>query len=341
MPPTETAKKDVSPSLVSTNSTINQPPKILIVDDNHANVELLKIQLRPYHYQIETAYDGEEALEKVHAWPPDLILLDLMMPKKNGYEVCQILKNDKRFCFVPIIIVTALRELQDKIKAIEVGADDFLIKPFNKIELMTRVRSLLRMKSLYDDLDSSENILYSMVRMLEERDVYTRGHSERVAYFSVNLAKKVNLSDKEVDLINRGSLLHDIGKIGIREHVLNKPGPLTPEEIEHINTHPRRGYEICKGLKSLGPVLPIIKNHHERFDGQGYPDGLGGREIHLYARIVAITDSYDAMTSNRPYRRGFSPQEAIKIVDSERESGQWDPSLIDPFLEFIKESKKL
>ena len=320
---------------------VDAPPKVLIVDDNVANVELLKVQLKPYHYQLEIAYNGEEAVEKVKLWHPDLILLDLMMPKMNGYEVCQLLKKDKHFCFIPIIIVTALRELQDKIKAIEAGADDFLIKPFNKIELVTRVRSLLRMKSLYDDLDSSENILYSMVRMLEERDVYTRGHSERVALFSTKVAEKIGLKEKESDIIHRGSLLHDIGKIGIREHILNKPGPLTPEEVEHINTHPVRGYEICKGLKSLAPVLPIIRNHHERFDGGGYPDGLKGENIHLYARIVTITDTFDAMTSNRPYRRGFTTQEALRVIDQERNNGQWDPTLIDPFLAVIKTLKKL
>ena len=330
-----------SSTLPSMNHDVNQPPKVLIVDDNTANVELLKVQLKPYNYQLETAYDGDEALEKTRAWHPDLILLDLMMPKKSGYEVCQILKNDKSYCLIPIIIITALRELQDKIKAIEAGADDFLIKPFNKIELVTRVSSLLRLKALYDDLDSSENILYSMVHMLEERDVYTRGHSERVAHFSLKVAEKIGLSEKEIDYIRRGSLLHDIGKIGIREHILTKPGPLTPEETEHINTHPLRGYEICKHLKSLIPTLPIIRHHHERYDGGGYPDRLKGEDIHLFARIVALTDTYDATTSNRPYRRGLSAMEALKIIDKERLSGQWDPRLITPFLEVMKEIKKV
>jgi putative two-component system response regulator len=333
-------KPNKQPSLPN-NHDVNQPQKVLIVDDNHANLELLKVQLKPYKYQLETAVDGEDALEKVYSWVPDLILLDLMMPKKDGYEVCKTLKNDKDYCFIPIIIVTALRELDDKIKAIDAGADDFLIKPFNKVELITRVKSLLRMKMLYDDLDSSENILFSMVHMLEERDEYTRGHSERVAHFSVKVAEKLGLTGREIDVINRGSLLHDIGKVGIREHILTKPGKLTPEEVEHINTHPAKGYEICKRLKSLAPALPIIRSHHERMDGTGYPDQLPAEEIQFYARIVAITDSYDAMTSNRPYRRGLSALDAIKIIDQERDSGQWDPELISPFIEVIKELKKI
>lgn len=313
-----------------------RPPRILIVDDNQANVELLRMQLRPYEYTLEVAYNGEEALEKVKAFYPDLILLDLMMPKMDGYEVCQILKNDKNTWFIPIIVVTALRELQDKLKAIEIGADDFLIKPYNKLEMVTRVKSLLRLKELHDDLDTSEDILFSLAQALEAKDNYTRGHSERVAKYSADLAEAIGLSPREIAIIRKGALLHDIGKIGVRESVLCKPGPLTAEEMEHVREHPVRGYEICCRLKSLSPTLSVIRNHHERYDGSGHPDGFNEDAIPLPARIASIADSYDAMTTNRPYRKGMKADVAIEIFTKEKELGQWDPRLVDEFIKLLR-----
>ncbi|MBF0493290.1 MAG: response regulator [Deltaproteobacteria bacterium] len=311
---------------------------VLIVDDNPTNVELLKAHLKPYNYELRCAYDGDEALKKVEEEAPDLILLDLMMPRTSGYEVCQILKKDKKTQLIPIIVVTALKELNDKIKAIEIGADDFLLKPFNKVELITRIKSLLKLKSLYDDIEHSEDIIFTLAEMLEAKDIYTRGHSERVAKYSVALSKFVGLSEFDQETIRRGALLHDIGKIGVRESILNKPERLSQEEIQHIRSHPARGCEICRTLKSLQNSLPIVRHHHERLDGQGYPDGISKNEISLGARVVAVCDSYDAMTSNRPYRKGMPPSEAIKIFEKEKESGQWDPHLVNEWIILIKRS---
>ncbi len=310
--------------------------RILIVDDNRANVELFKMQLKTFDYETEVAYNGEEALERVRTFGPDLILLDLMMPKIDGYEVCRILKSDKNTWFIPVIIVTALRELQDKLKAIEIGADDFLIKPYNKLELITRVKSLLRLKELHDDLDTSENILFSLAQALEAKDNYTRGHSERVAKYSVDMAKALGLSLREQETIRRGALLHDIGKIGIRESVLNKPGALTENELEHVREHPVRGYEICCHLSSLSPTLSVIRNHHERFDGGGYPDRQEGEKITLPARIASVVDAYDAMTTDRPYRKGIKPREALEVFEKERDLGQWDPRLVNEFVKLLR-----
>lgn len=314
--------------------------RILIVDDVHANVELLRIQLRPFEYEIEAAYDGFQALEKIRSWRPDLVLLDLMMPQMSGYEVCQKIKEDKDLCLTPVIIVTALSELDDKLKAIEIGADDFLIKPINKMELITRVRSLLRLKNLTDDLERSENILFSLAQAIEAKDVYTRGHSERVARYCRKIAKALSLSDKEADLIWRGGLLHDIGKIGVSEVILHKPGPLTPEEMEHVRTHPQKGYEICCSLGSLAPSLTVIKNHHERFDGCGHPDRMEGEVIPLFARIAAVADSFDAMTTNRPYRKAMTTADACKIFEREQEGGQWDPRIVTEFLKMFRNGFK-
>ncbi len=313
--------------------------KILIVDDNYTNVELLRAHLKPYPYELAVAQDGEEALRKIESDPPDLVLLDLMMPGLSGYEVCERIKKDKKTQFIPVIVITALKELNDKIKAIEMGADDFLMKPFNKVELLTRIKSLLKLKVLYDDLEMSEDIIFTLADLLEAKDIYTRGHSERVARYGVALAQFVGLSEADQNIIRRGALLHDIGKIGIRESILNKPEKLSMEELAHIRSHPARGCEICKSLKSIQNSLPIIRHHHERVDGKGYPDGIDIGEISLGARIVAIVDSYDAMTSNRPYRKGISPSEAIKIFEREMHMGQWDPELTVQWINLVKKSQ--
>lgn len=331
----------LSQSYAPSKISDSQPKaKVLIVDDNETNVELIAMHLKPFNYNVAKAYDGEEALEAVAKLEPDLILLDLMMPKMSGYAVCQKLKADPKTMFIPIIIITALRELDDKIKAIEIGADDFLIKPFNKVELLTRIKSLLRVKSLYDELDHSESVVFTLAETLEAKDIYTRGHSERVAKYSVILAKDMGMTAQEIEDIKRGSLLHDIGKIGVKDAVLNKVEKLSQEELAHIRTHPARGYEICKSLKTFKNLLPIIRWHHERMDGMGHPDGIKGDKIPLSARICSITDAFDAMTSNRPYRKGVTPLQAANIFEREITSGQWDPEVIRIFVKLIRNSYK-
>lgn len=316
----------------------NPRPKILVVDDNETNVELICMHLKPFNYTIIKAYDGEEAMQRIHEHNPDLILLDLMMPKLSGYEVCQRVKSDPKTRLIPVIIITALRELDDKIKAMEFGADDFLIKPFNKVELLTRIKSLLKLKQLFDEMDHTESMVIALVEALEAKDIYTRGHSERVAKYSVILARELGLSESEIETIKKGSLLHDIGKIGVQDVILNKVDKLTQEEIAHIRTHPARGYEICKTLKSFKPYLGCIRWHHERMDGKGHPDGLMGDQIPLAARICSITDAFDAMTSNRPYRNGISPLKAANIFEREMHSGQWDPEIAKVFVNLIRKS---
>lgn len=314
---------------------MEKKPKILIVDDNKVNVELLRSQLKPYQYNLEVSYDGEDALSKIAASPPDLVLLDLMMPKISGFEICRSIKQNKDTQFIPVIVITALQELDDKLKAIELGADDFLVKPINRLELTTRIKSLLHMKSLHDDLDTSESILISLAEALEAKDFYTRGHSERVAEIVVLLGRHMGTPERDLDYMRKGSLLHDIGKIGIKESILLKPGKLTEEEMAHIRSHPSRGYDICAPLKSLEPCLAIIRSHHERIDGEGYPDGLKADEIPLPAKITAVADAYDAMTTDRPYRKGMGKETALKIFENEIGSGQWDPSVVKTLLEVM------
>ena len=305
------------------------------MDDNPSVLELLRSQLKPYPYVLETASDGDEALHKIQLEPPDLILLDLMMPRVSGFEIIKRIRDNKDTRFIPIIVITALSEQQDKLRAIELGADDFLVKPINKLELMTRIKSLLRMKLMHDDLDTSESILFSLAQALEAKDFYTRGHSERVADLAIEIARRIGVPESDLENLRRGALIHDIGKIGVKESILLKPGRLTDEELAHIRTHAARGFEICEPLKSLEPCLPIIRSHHERIDGQGYPDGLKGDEIPLAARIAAVADSFDAMTTDRPYRKGMTVQEACAIFENEIGSGQWDPSCVRTLLSIV------
>lgn len=311
-------------------------PRILIVDDNKVNIELLRAQLKSYSYTIETALDGEEALAKIAASAPDMVLLDLMMPKISGYEVCRSIKQNRATQFIPVIVITALQELDDKLKAIELGADDFLVKPFNKLELITRIKSLLRMKELHDDLDHSENILFSLAEALEAKDIYTRGHSERVAKYSIEIAKRLGFSQREIEVVRKGGLLHDIGKIGVREDILLKPGRLTDEEMAHVKSHPQRGFDICQSLKSLEDALPCIRSHHERYDGGGYPDKLKNDHIPMFGQILAVADAYDAMTTDRPYRKALPKETAVKILEDEINSGQWNPDIVRIFLQILQ-----
>ncbi|MBN1283345.1 MAG: response regulator [Proteobacteria bacterium] len=313
---------------------------ILIVDDNPSVLELLRSQLKPYPYLLDSASDGEEALQKIRREPPDLILLDLMMPRVSGFEIIKRIRESKQTRFIPIIVITALAEQEDKLRAIELGADDFLVKPINKLELMTRIKSLLRMKLMHDDLDTSESILFSLAEALEAKDFYTRGHSERVADLAVNIARRMAVPESEIESIRRGALIHDIGKIGVKESILLKPGRLTEEEMSHIRTHASRGYDICERLKSLEPCLAIIRSHHERMDGAGYPDGLKGDEIPLAARIAAVADAFDAMTTDRPYRKGMTTQEACSIFENEIGSGQWDPACVRVLLTVVNEKQR-
>ena len=315
---------------------MSRKPHILIVDDHKVNIELVKAQLKPYPYEIDSAQDGEEALAKVFTEKPDLVLLDLMMPKVSGYEVCRAIKQNKETRFIPVVIITALSELGDKIKAIELGADDFLVKPFNKLELITRIKSLLHVKEMHDDLDTSENILFSLVKALEAKDGYTRGHSERVAAYAVRLAKHLGVSEKEIEILRKGALLHDIGKIGVKEDVLLKPGKLSDDEMNHIQIHPSVGYDICKPLNSLAPCLCVIRHHHERIDGKGYPDHLDGKNISPLAMITSVVDAYDAMPTDRPYRQKMDRKQALKIFESEKGKGQWDPEMVAAFLDMIR-----
>ena len=287
-------------------------------------------------YKVLTARNAAEALQLAENLSPDLAILDVMMPGMDGYDLCKKLKEGRGARFFPVILVTSLSETEDKIAGIEAGADDFISKPFKSIEVTTRVRSLLRLKKLQEELDHSESVILTLAVALDSKDPYTKGHSERVANLSAEFAAYIGLSEKEQSLIKKAGTLHDIGKIGIEDYFLHKSGVLTKEQIRVIEQHAVIGEKICRPLHSLSVILPIIRHHHERWDGAGFPDGLKGEQLPLMARILSIVDAFDAMVSERPYRRPISVKKALKKMEEEKNSGQWDSVLLEKFIEMVR-----
>ena len=309
--------------------------RILVVDDLPENRDILAGLLEPEGHAIDVAVDGQEAVDKALANPPDLILMDVNMPRMTGFEACRVLKNDERTHLVPIVIVTGLLERDDRVQGIEAGCDDFLTKPVDNEQLVARTRNLLRTKGLVDELERAENVLVSLATALDAKDNYTRGHSERVADYAEALGEAVGLGREERRNLKRAGLLHDIGKIGIPLDYLQKPGPLTLAEYETVKKHPAIGYEICRPLRTMAPLLALIRGHHERLDGRGYPDRLDGDAIPLPLRCLTTADVFDALTSDRAYRKAMSHEAAFKVMREEASVGMWDLKIIDRLEETV------
>jgi putative two-component system response regulator len=314
---------------------------VLIADDDEANRDLLSGLLTGEGYHVVCVEDGEGAVRAVHGGRVDLALLDVLMPGKSGFSACMAIKSRPETRLVPVVLVTGLTSSDDRIQGIMCGADDFLCKPINKYELLARVNSLLRMKEFTDELENAETVLFSLALSIEAKDRYTEGHCERLSKYSVAMAERLGLPDELRVALRRAGVVHDIGKIGVPEPILTKPGPLNDEEWRVMKQHPVIGERICAPLKSFRHVLPVIRHHHEKLDGSGYPDGLSGDQIPLTARILQIADVYDALTSERPYRTAIQPHEALGIVRDEVRRGWWDGAVVDEFEAVILGSKPL
>jgi cyclic di-GMP phosphodiesterase len=304
---------------------------ILVADDNEANRELVSALLTAEGYQVVYAADGQEAQQHVDSGSIDLALLDVVMPHPSGFALCQAMKSKPETRLIPIILLTSLNSDADRVHGIMCGADDFLNKPVNKQELLARVHSLLRLKQFTDELDNAETVLFSLALSIEAKDPYTEGHCDRLSKYSVALGEKLGLPQDLRVALRRGGLVHDIGKLSVPEHILLKPGPLTPEERKIMEQHTVIGERICAPLRSFRHVLPIIRHHHEKQDGSGYPDGLKGGQVPLTARILQITDIYDALTTDRPYRKALPFEKAIAIMREEVKRGWWDGSILNEF----------
>ena len=333
-------------------------PKILVVDDEERNLRLMKAMLIPLGYEVVLARDGLEALDRVRKIPPDVILLDIMMPKMDGFELARQLKEDEGTKIIPIVMVTALKEVEDRVKALEVGADDFLTKPIDKTELQARVSSLLKVKAYNDHMlnhqkeleaevakrteqlqqafekikVASLDTIYRLSRAAEYKDENTGAHIQRMSRYSAAVARQIGLDDSTVEAILYAAPMHDVGKIGIPDLVLIKPGRLDPNEWEIMKQHSILGVQILEGsdAESIKLAEVIAHTHHEKWDGSGYPEGLKGSEIPIAGRITAIADVFDALTSKRPYKEAF-PLEKAFIIIKEGQGSHFDPLVVDAF----------
>jgi putative two-component system response regulator len=311
------------------------PNTILVADDHEPSLLGLEGLLALEGFHVVTAHHGGHALIEFERRQPDLLLLDVKMPVMSGIEVCRRVKQDPDTRLVPVVLITALTATEDRVAGIEAGADDFLTKPIEKNQLLARVRSLLRQKAYTDELDRAESVLFALARSIEGKDPYTEGHCERLSSYSARLGEFLGLPESDITALRRAGVVHDIGKVAIPDSILLKPGKLTKAERRIVEQHPIVGEEICAPLKSFQPVLPIIRHHHEKLNGTGYPDGLKGDHIPLTARILQIVDVYDALITKRPYKPAMSQDKALTLLRHEVKRGWWDSDVFAYFERLI------
>ncbi len=316
-------------------SSVRRPARILVVDDQPTIADLMNQLLTMSGYDVVTATDAQQAEAEVHRQPPDLILSDVRMPGKSGYEFCRDLKSDPATRLIPFVLITGLSDSTDKVRGIEAGADDFLNKPVLAEELKARVKSLLRVKEFTDELETVDSVLCTLGLIVEGRDPYTEGHCERLAEGAASLGKHLALDQDSIVALRRGGFLHDLGKIAVPDAILKKGSDLTVKEWEIMRQHPITGENICRPLKSLRLVLPIIRHHHEHVNGSGYPDRLRASEIPLLPRILQVVDVYDALRTARPYKPAQSHEQAAQTMREEARQGLWDAELVDEFFSML------
>jgi putative two-component system response regulator len=306
-------------------------PRIMVVDDDPQIRGVLIRLLSRLTGSVIQASSAEEALEALRVTPPDLVLLDIGLPGRNGHAVLSEIRASADLRLVPVVILSGEGNREDKLRALRAGATDFMSKPFDSEELMTRLQALLQLKSFTDTLEEAEKVIVALARTIDARDPYTAGHSERVSIYAAALGRQIGLPQAELDALRQGCLFHDLGKIAIRDEVLLKPGPLTPEEYEEMKQHTVLGRDLLQPMRTLARALPVVYHHHERCDGSGYPEGLGGDDIPLIARAAAVADVFDGMTSDRPYRDGLMGRDALDEIEREARAGLWDRTLVDEF----------
>jgi putative two-component system response regulator len=310
---------------------------ILVVEDDSEVRSMLSEALLSLGYAVRAAASAEHALTVLETSPPDLVLTDVHMGAMSGVELCARIKSDPRWALLPVVIVTAVSDLDARVAGLAAGADDFFAKPFNLLELRTRVGALLRVKTLLDQLERAESVIITLGATIEARDVYTSGHCERLARYATAVGSALGVPPSLDRALRLGGYLHDLGKIAVPDSVLLKPGPLTLAERTEINRHPDVGADLVRGLHTLDDVRPLIRHHHERWDGSGYPAGLLGEAIPLGARIMSVVDVYDALRTARPYKSPLSPAETLEILKAETDAGAWDPRVVTALLQVLRE----
>jgi putative two-component system response regulator len=311
---------------------MNPAGTVLVVDDHEPTLLGLRELLENAGYAVVTERNGLDGLHAAARHRPDVVLLDVVMPGMSGVDLCKQLKQQTSTGLTPVVLISANQERSTRVAGIENGADDFLSKPVDAEELRARVRSLIRVKRLTDALESAETLVLALGKIVEARDPCTQGHCERLAHYAAALGARLGLDQQDLDALYRGAFLHDIGKVAVPDRVLLKPSRLDPEEYELMKQHPQIGDNLCGALRSLDRVRPIVRHHHERWDGSGYPDGLVGDAIPLLAQIVSVVDVFDALTTDRPYRKALSTAAAYETLITEAEAGWRQRKLVDTFV---------
>jgi len=326
------------------------PSTILIVDDEYSGRETLESVLEGEGYNLVMAENGPQAIAKAKSILPDVILLDVMMPGMTGFEVCEHIRNDPQVAEIPIIILTALDDRDSLLTGLKAGADDFISKPFDRFELRARLIGITRLNRYQKLLEEREKLQKAHRRLLEAyeatiegwshamdlRDRETEGHSRRVAELTIQLAQAMDMCEEVIVHIRRGALLHDMGKIGIPDSILHKPDKLTDEEWAVMRRHPQLAFDMLSSIEYLRDSLDIPYFHHEKWDGSGYPRGLKGEQIPIAARIFAVADVWDALTSDRPYRPAWTKEEAFEYIRAQ--SGRhFDPHVVEVFFKVTEQ----
>lgn len=319
----------------STARPIDSTATVLIAEDDVAGIQQLQRDLESSGHRVIHAVDGASALRLVSAHQVNLVLCNAVLPDMDGYEVCRAIKQAPATRDTPVVLLTSADDGAQRERALEAGADDVAVKPIEKAMVLAIVRAQLRIGRLKSQLDDLEGVVVSLARAVEDRDQSNAGLAERVAHWAMELGSAIGLSDEDLTQLYKAALLHDVGTLSVPVAVLSKPGHLDPTEFGQIKKHPVVGEEILSALPRSERLLPAVRHHHERIDGAGYPDGLGGDQIPLFARIIAIADAYVAMTSDRPYRRRRSREEAIHTLQ-EGAGNQWDKSLVERFLRVVE-----
>ena len=311
---------------------------VLIAEDDIANQALLARLLERAGYRSFAVGDGRDALRAAMEENPDIVLLDIGLPGMSGLDVCRRLRADTRTVALPIILVTGQTSAREVVAGLDAGADDFVRKPYDEAELMARIRSVLRLARVTAEVVGAHGVIAALANAVEAKDATTEQHCQRLAGFAHQLGMRSGLEPPALKGVVFGALLHDIGKIGVSDAILTKAGPLTPQEWHEMRQHPVIGERICEPLAAAAEFTPIIRSHHERWDGQGYPDRLQGEDIPLGARIVSLVDAYDAMIHDRPYRPALPIDVALEEIES-LAGAQFDPELARLFTDIVQRDR--
>jgi putative two-component system response regulator len=314
-------------------------PTILVVEDDAHIRDVLSGLLGTLGYRLLMAASAEQALDALNVVSPDLVLTDVHLGAMSGIELCARLKADPRYELMPVVILTAVGDLEARVAGLAAGADDFFTKPVAFVELRTRLGALLRVRLLLSQLERADAVITTLALTIEARDPYTLGHCDRLSRYAVAVGEALGLDPEMVRSLRLGGYLHDLGKIAVPDGILLKPGPLDPIEYERIRAHPGAGSDLVLGLRSMELVRPIMRHHHEKWDGSGYPDGLKGEAIPLGARVISVVDVFDALHTDRPYKAALSRSEAVSTLIRETDLGYWDPRVVETFLEILRHFK--